>query len=274
MRLPLGQYLFAWQLLIMVLFVIGWLVGGTFLLLASLRRRDPKTRIPTSRCFNVTLLTGLAGGVGGAVLFSLLYAIGSRADSNFFIPGAIFGALAALAIAFLVVSTMLNLPTGDTFKVASLPVGAIALWGLVLFIPTAIFSYIHTQALARQEVCTRTLLHLSNPILIYLNTFGELPENLQELLDEKITRPVDLCCPVAERDEIGYFFKPSALSKDIKTRKILACDFRRNHKGEGRSVMYVTLHCEWVYEQAFKKLLSLEENADFAEALAEAEGRR
>ena len=52
----------------------------------------------------------------------------------------------------------------------------------------------------------------------------------------------------------------------------MACDFKGNHSGKGRNVLYADGHVQWLTEEQFQQELQQVYNSDFTKALRETEG--
>jgi len=272
-NIGLREYLSAWQLLVMAVFIVGWLTGGGYLLRWSIRRREPQRRVKLGKCVLVSLLAGAAGGISGAVLFALVYIIGRRTDTNLLVPGVVFGMLSMLTVSFLTVSVMLESSAKSTLAAAGPSIAAILGWALLLGIPTTIVSRNLTLVRLERETCALHLRYIHRGLSLYQTNFGQSPVNLTTLAEKKFVEAESLRCPAAPDRQIGYFYLPAPTSRDLQTKQILACDFRENHGGAGRTVLLVNGQCDWYTEDRFAALLGEAENAAFAKALREAEGR-
>ncbi len=273
MSLGLREYLFTWHLLIILVFFVGWLSVGTYLLRWMVCRRDLKSRITAGKCFGICMFSGMAGVASGAVLFALLYVIGSRAEVNLRIPAAVVGGLSLLAVNFLVISAMLDLPAGATFKVASLPIAAIIIWGLALAVPTAVIAYITSQENVKRRICRKNLSYVYKALKSYQDNFGRSAQGLGELVEGNFLNEINRKCPAAMDKEVGYFYFPILIPPKPGSDQLLMCDFSSNRKAEGRMVLFTNNLARWYSNEGFKRIVSLEQNTAFAEALVEAEGR-
>lgn len=273
MNIGLREYLSAWQLLVMAVFIVGWLTGGGYLLRWSIRRREPQRRLKLGKYVLVSFLAGAAGGISGAVLFALVYIIGRRVNTNLLVPGAIFGMLSMLAVSFLTVSVMLESSAKATLAAAGPSIAAILGWALLLGIPTAIVSGNLTRTRLERETCALHMRYIVRGLSLYQTNFGQPPVNLTVLGEKKFVEAESLRCPTAPDRQIGYFYFPAPTSRDLQTKQILACDFRENHGGTGRMVLLINGECTWHSEDRFAALLGEAENTAFAEALRAVEGR-
>jgi hypothetical protein len=103
------------------------------------------------------------------------------------------------------------------------------------------------------------------------------PQDLKELTagPRPILQPRDLKCPMVDDKEVGYFYIPPKIPVHPKASAdlILMCDFRDNHGGAGRAVMFANRVFRQYSEEDFQKRLQQPENAEFAQALRAAEGQ-
>ncbi len=100
------------------------------------------------------------------------------------------------------------------------------------------------------------------------------PTDLESILDY-IGDEELLKCPSARSSRAcDYFYcQPTQKTTEVVTplNTILACDFRDNHGGKGRNVLYADMRVQWLSEEEFQAKLQQSYNADFAKALREAE---
>ena len=109
---------------------------------------------------------------------------------------------------------------------------------------------------------------------MYKRANGRLPPaKLQDLLDAGYIDRDLLRCPIASRSVgIDYFYFPQP--DEAAPGALTACDFRENHRGEGRAVLTAIGHIKFVKEADFQAYLSGPENAECAKALRAAERAR
>ena len=147
------------------------------------------------------------------------------------------------------------------------------------------------SAEARVRVrCAVNLKETYNSLWLYAGQDGHLLANLYVLVKEDyVSNDAFLCPAVKEHGRCDYFYfswdryvadatvstQPARqlLKLTDDSRKILACDYRDNHNGEGRNIVFLDGHTEWLPEQYFQTLLKKPENTKFAKALRAAEGR-
>ena len=110
---------------------------------------------------------------------------------------------------------------------------------------------------------------------------GAMPPDLQWLHRAYIVDEVYLCCPAAARTDpctggdTDYYYLPVAvLTGPGAPRRIIACDYRRNHGGRGRNVLFSDYEVVWFTEEEFQADLARPWNAVFARGLGAVEKRR
>ena len=130
---------------------------------------------------------------------------------------------------------------------------------------------------ARQTICQLNLNSISSSIFFYAADNNDAyPPNLQILIDTAAMPKKMLQCPSAKsgRDCDYFYFPPPKTEEGLyEIRLVMACDFKDNHKGKGRSVLFADGYTQWMSEQDFQTELQQTYNAAFAKALREAEGQ-
>ena len=131
------------------------------------------------------------------------------------------------------------------------------------------------RAMIKREVCSTTLSNIGKGIAMYgiVNEDTCLP-NLEVLVtQDSMPREILHCVAVERNRRSDYFYlAPSVMPCNVPLDLILACDFKDNHDGEGRNVVYGSGEVEWLEETDFQAELAEPANAAFAAALRKAEG--
>jgi prepilin-type processing-associated H-X9-DG protein len=157
---------------------------------------------------------------------------------------------------------------GKGMAITGIVAGAIGfiVMPLVLFIPIQ-----HALEITRQASCMANLKGMGTALALYAQANNnEYPQNLDQLIKNGES-PKLFKCPSSEKHrEFDYFYLAPA--KDAPATTLVACDFKDNHKGELRNVLYMDGHASMLKEPAFQQALTQPENAAFAEALKKAEG--
>jgi hypothetical protein len=109
-------------------------------------------------------------------------------------------------------------------------------------------------------------------MVMYVGENGDVyPPDLRTFCKQGLIPESCLKCPSADSSrEHDYFYFPATVSES--PFRILACDYRDNHDGEVRSVLYLDNHVATLTEEQFQAELAEPYNAEFAKALRAAEG--
>lgn len=280
------DYLFMWQLPLLLVFLGGWVFGGGWLLHRTVQRLaggDRKATLP--RCVVAVLLAGLGGAFGGAVLFGLINKIGAVTDAELLIPGLVIGALVALVLGYLVIYAMFSMSAKRTLKVAAVPmVGVVLLAGVVAAAAGVPAWYIRQGQIARDSAEQR-LRYIHAAVRNYQldraagGRLGPMPPSLDVLVQERIVDAKILKSPgLPDRDKAFFYHPPAELTFGEADSKLLACEVA-SHDG-GRAVLLIRPapgddtrgEARWLSDEEFEQLLQEPQNREFAEALRAAEG--
>jgi hypothetical protein len=125
---------------------------------------------------------------------------------------------------------------------------------------------------SRNSLCLSNLKCIGNAMYMYRNDRNQYPSDLRDLRTEtEGDLSVLLQCPAADhhRQSDYFYFAPG---KNAPDETMVVCDFKDNHKGEMRNVLYVDGRASRMLEPEFQQALAQPENAAFAEALKKAQG--
>jgi len=269
----LQDYLGIWQLPLFLALAVGWLWGGGWLLHRSLLRKGYPKRIRRPRCVLIFLLAGLGGAATGAVFFLLCLTVGDRFDVSLLIPAIVVATLVLFAVAFLIVYAMLELSLPAAAKASAVPMLVMFLWLAAVGTATAVPAYIIRVRNYRREACRNNFFFIVEELYRYQQRFGSPPPNLQALVDLNFLEAKHLTCPARPDRKPGYFYLPATLqTHGPEAERIILCDFRDNHPN-GRNVLLANGQFNWYSTEESENLLRRDLNAEFAAALARAEGR-
>lgn len=282
MFVEISKYLGLNEALLLVSAVVVWFAGGTVSLWLGARyvAKIPGASVKRSYFAN------LAVGVIGILLAIVLNAVTLLAGSI----GAILGWAAGIVILWIIIQTIFRC-TISRAALAWLPTIPAGIGTIVLII-LGMAPYL--KAVMGRDFCGAHLHGIGRAILVYAEQYdGVFPENLEYLVREEESKrkqkskskanypqwsipPVALKCPaaVANNTSTGkdYFYLPP--KKDASAETIIACDYRHNHLGEGRNVLFKDGKVRWYSEEDFQQILSNPCNAAFAKALSKAEAAR
>lgn len=129
---------------------------------------------------------------------------------------------------------------------------AIALQGMMLFPALS-----GARAEARKAACQANLHSIGIGLTLYRNGFeNELPETLGDLYPEYVESEMVFACPGTDKTVIGRDGLPQdyqyvgRLHPETHPLVIVAYDRRGNHD-DGRNVLFVDTHVEWLDEDGF-----------------------
>ncbi len=267
------NYIHFWQLPLMALLLFGWLWGGGWLLLRSVKKRDYPKRIRLSNCLIISLLAGIGGSLVGVVFFALVNTIGSGISVNLMPVGGVIAFVVMAFTAMLVIYAMLDLPFGRACKAAMLPTAAMMAIFLFISAAAAVPAYFLRQSQLDREQCYINLNIIAQALQSHQRAMGLAADNLDLLVERNYITPELLACPRAVDPEHSYFYLPTPVDPQDKTsRTIVACDLHPQHNG-GRNVLDRSGYVRWYDDDEFEMLLKLEENQSFAELLLKAQGK-
>ncbi len=264
------DYLFAWQLPIVLAFLLAWLVGGPYLTRRALTKAGlPRSKTRLGRCAQINFLANLAAiaaaGMVGLLFVVLAVRVGPR--NPWVLAGLVLGLLTGVAMSWTAHWVMLELPARELRRVLVASVGPLALVGAVLLGGAGFPAWIIRQREAEFAQCTARLVRIETAVERYTaNHPGKLAPSLDALLSEELLTEADLCCPARGEGTRGYLYAPApdANHKELKER-IRACDRRGNH-ADKRLVLYNDGSPGIVTEDRFQELLGKDVNAAIANA--------
>ncbi|MFC1760507.1 hypothetical protein ACFL6U_00320 [Planctomycetota bacterium] len=115
---------------------------------------------------------------------------------------------------------------------------------------------INAREQMRERVCQTNLKGLGKALVIYANDYeDQFPPNLDILIEACEMAPRGLMCP-AVRAKDSYVYR----AMDLKWQQqgelmIMAYDKLVNHSHQGRNVLFMDGHVEWMTEEAFQKAI-------------------
>jgi hypothetical protein len=277
MLAAVGEYFQIWQVPIILLLVFGWIFGGGYLFQVMLVRKTGNRRIKLGHGILVSLLSGMAGVIASFALISLGRALFPIKPGDFPIPvvGIVFSIIGFLVVAYLVVFAMHQLSATRTIAVCLPSIAGIFLLAAILLPITGYFTYQKVRDTRRQKAKIEATSEHFQMIYKALMQHGpsKPPVSLTDLVQEKLLPKGALISP-ANPSGRGFFYYPSrlAIQRD-EDKKLLACDYRENFGGQGRTVLYTDGDKQFLEPSAFQAALGDSWNADFAKALQEAESK-
>jgi len=267
------QYLFSWQLPIIAVFILAWLIAGGYLLRLSANRLKTRRKLTLGRSVLVMFLGGVAASVAGAAVFALMRKVSLRTEADLAVLTGVLVGISMLLGLYVVVYGFLDIGAVRALRAMLPALLLILVLAAALGVPSALIAHDRGERNFNRDVWLLVNLRLIDQKIA---AYGlDPPDTLKRLVERKLLESETLRCPNAPDREVGLFYLPSRTRNDKQYENTLrACDWRDNHRGlDGRAVMFVTRRILWVSEEEFQELLRKPENAEFAKALAEAEGQ-
>ena len=270
-----NKYLFLWQAPLAVICIVGWLLGGGYLLMVSLKKQTDAKRVQLGRCVLASMLAGGGGLFGAGAFFILITSIGKHAHISLTWLALPVAVIAMLATAYVVLYSMFDLSAGGTLRLAIRPLLGIAAMVVIIGVPTGMISLsIGRGELARNSTAMRLQIVYHAGIKPYQQRHQKLPPNLAVLVEENHIKATDLAHQLSEND-VGFFYVPYRVNSDPAknpTKKIIACSI--GHKtSKGRAVLQADGVAYWASKADLDRSLQEPVNKAFAEKLAEAESK-
>jgi prepilin-type processing-associated H-X9-DG protein len=176
--------------------------------------------------------------------------------------------LPALVAIILGILSLAKKKPGKGMAITGIVTGTIGIFLMpaVLYIPIH-----HAIEITQRTSCMANLKGMGTALALYAQANDNAyPQNL-EMLIKNGESPKMFKCPSSQTHrEFDYFYLAPA--KNAPETTLVACDFKDNHKGEMRNVLYMDGHATRLDEPAFQQALTQPENAAFADALKKAEG--
>ncbi len=275
----MGNYIFIWQLPLILAMMLGWVVFGGYLLAKAefkraqqeadeaekegIVRRRPKRRV--GHGIAVAFLAGFGGAVLGGAFYMLVGAMRVSEDSvtALAVAGAV-GFVAFLIGAFLVIYAMHHVSMGEALKLS----GPFFLVNLVLIAgigaAIAIPAYGMGRAALARGNCTTNLRIVYDGVQQYNRLYTQSPQTLQQLVDTERVNPPHIESPTTD-PPTRYIYAPAKIIEPgAPTEEILAIG---PVSDDGRNVLFVNGDVRWLSPSELKPLLDRPENADIAQAL-------
>jgi prepilin-type processing-associated H-X9-DG protein len=106
--------------------------------------------------------------------------------------------------------------------------------------------------------CGTNMSGLGKALLIYSNDYNdELPPDLETLIHKAEVTPKSLICPATGLRE-SYVYRGAGLTTSAIPGMITVYETAGNHGVDGRNVLFLDSHVEWVTEERFRELLEID----------------
>lgn len=112
---------------------------------------------------------------------------------------------------------------------------------------------VRTYEIATRMACGANMSGIGKALLIYSNDYNdELPPDLDTLIHKAEMPPKGLVCPATGHT---YIYRGAGLTTSAIPMMITAYEKAGNHGGDGRNVVFLDSHVEWVTEERFRELI-------------------
>jgi len=115
-------------------------------------------------------------------------------------------------------------------------------------------SLLNARAQARRYACATNLSGIGKALLSYANDYNDqLPPDLETLISKAEMPARGLVCPASESRE-SYIYRGASITTSDTPGMITVYEKLSNH-GDGRYVLFLDSHVEWVSEERFQELI-------------------
>lgn len=239
---------------------VGWAFGGGALLWWSVRLMGKKREVTYWR----SVCAHLAGGAAAAI--SLVACVITAMEIGGVWASTIAYAGLAIGAVLLAVTIKAFLRT-DVLRTALLcvPVAVLLAASWMAMIPLT--ARLHD--LDWGPICRSNLKGIGHVVTMYQSGHGgEMPEDLDTLVNSG--QPSSLVvCPASGRKY--FYFASGESGVALSPERMLACDYKSNHPGGDRHVLYASGAVRRISEDEFQRQLTRPENATFARELRKRE---
>jgi len=173
-----------------------------------------------------------------------------------------------------IILAIVALTKKTTAKVCAILAIVFAVATPVISVVITIPAVIGARHRAKQIMCQTNLHAIGQAVSGYaIENKDRFPQHLKDLHPRYLASLKMLKCPSKPNKECGYFYFAQERLSNMRepAQTIIACDFRENHGGRGRNVLFADNHIQWMDEKDFQKALRKMQNDKFAEALRGAE---
>lgn len=114
---------------------------------------------------------------------------------------------------------------------------------------------VQTRAIATRMACGTNMSGLGKALLIHSNDYDdEFPPDLETLMRTAEVTEKSLICPATGLKET-YIYRGKGLTTSHIPSMITVYETAGNHDGDGRNVLFLDSHVEWVTEERFQELI-------------------
>jgi hypothetical protein len=262
----ISDYFRAWQTIHILLFTVGSVGVGSWLLLKSMKARPEFRRPRLGKCVGILVVALAAGGLSAASFLLLVYGIGVAIDVNLKSLAAVVAMVMAWPAVLAAMYAMLEVPFAQAMKMAARPVVAMLVIGAPLGVDVLIRTRGEVSRENRTRECRYNLSAIAGALVAYQRSYGDPAPDLASLAAHGDIPAELLRCPAAPNEQVGYFYIPARIRTDEGPSSIIVCDFAGNHP-DGRNVLLSNGSVMFDDPEDFADELKQGPNLKFAEAL-------
>jgi prepilin-type processing-associated H-X9-DG protein len=116
-------------------------------------------------------------------------------------------------------------------------------------------SLARVHATATRMACGTNMSGIGKALLIYANDYNdEMPPDLETLIHKAEMPPKGLICPATGKRE-SYVYRGAGLTTSAIPMMVTVYETAANHGEDGRNVLFLDTHVEWVTEERFQELI-------------------
>jgi hypothetical protein len=265
----LQEYLYLWQLPFIGVFLVGWILGGGYLLRGSVRKALPemRRRITLGRCVLVSILSGTTAMGAGIAVYLLVNGLGEKIDADLQIVGVIAAIPVAAVMAVLSVYATFHLSLAKSARVLAPTAAMVVVLGGVLGSVTGVLAYGIHQRQVRERTSLGNLQKVSQALSEYEGQKFSLPADLKTLVSGNYLLTRYLRSASIPGRDVGFFYLPSEWSPGDQTSlKILICELPPVLAANRRTLLFVNGERTFADKDELQALMERPENAEFAKA--------
>jgi hypothetical protein len=266
----ISSYLHLWQLPVIMLYLLAWVVGGPYLTRWILR----KTALPRHKTGMVHAARINFLGNGSALLAlgtvtGSLAVLGQRLGyPHFYLLAAVVGPAVMLVMSWAVHWVMLEVPGREVLRIITRTTVPLLALGALLGVATGVPTWYLRRAELKRQGCRENLLRLHSLLHSYeQQNPGQEAPTLEALLKNPDARKEWFHCAGRTGPEPSYLYAPAPTLEGNLSQQVRVCDRRGNH-GRARLVLFTDGRVEEFSEAEFARLMQEPLNRQMAGLVA------
>jgi hypothetical protein len=267
----------ALQIPLLLAFLVGWLIGGAYLLQKAARKypqRELRT-ISMGKCAVAMFITGLLALLAGVMVMAIGVLFYQETESKVLIGVfAVIALIVMVMMGVLSINMQLRCSLKDSWTIGQRPLfGTMALL-IVVVVAGFLPARARVMSGARRNVVLQQMKRINGAMRTYANQIGwGYPDTLENLLilQEEINEKT-LKHPLRPELDVAFFYWPPSIeaAQENPAQAILAVSYA-GKGNDGRAVMLYGGKIDWLSDAECKALLAEPVNEAFARELAKAE---